>query len=67
MSKLSESIKELYQGNISDGEATIAESILIEYFKLLYKIDSRVKAQAKFQNDKTEVMKLDYENNGSSN
>lgn len=67
MSKLSESIKELYKGNISEGEAMLAENTLIEYFKLLQKIDNRLKAQAKFQNDKTEVMKLDYENNGSSN
>lgn len=46
MSALTESIKELYQGNISDGEATLAESNLLGYFKLLHEIETRLQNEA---------------------
>lgn len=64
MSKISESIKELYGGNISDGEAMLAETNLLGFFKLLKRINERLQAEAKFQNKSNEET---YENNRSSN
>lgn len=43
MSELTQSIKELYQGNISDGEVELAKSNLLGFFKLLQEIDFNIK------------------------
>lgn len=49
MSELSQSIKELYKGNISDGEVELAKDNLIGFFKLLQEIDTRLQTEAQNQ------------------
>jgi len=41
MSALTESIKELYNGEISDGEAELATSNLLELFRIFAQVDTR--------------------------
>lgn len=45
MSNLSQSIKELYQGEISDGEVELAKDNLLGFFKLLQEIDTRLQRE----------------------
>ncbi len=46
MSTLNQSIKELYQGNVSDGEVELAKDNLLGFFKLLQEIDARQQRQS---------------------
>jgi hypothetical protein len=45
MSALTESIKEIYQGNISDGEAELATNNLLELFKIFAQVDTRLQTK----------------------
>ena len=45
MSNLNQTIKELYQGNISDGEVELAKDNLLGFFKLLQEIDTRLQKE----------------------
>ena len=46
MSALTESIKELYNGEISDGEVELATSNLLELFKIFAQVDTRLQNEA---------------------
>lgn len=46
MSALTESIRELYQGNISDGEAELATNNLLELFSIFAQVDARFQTEA---------------------
>lgn len=46
MSELTQTIKELYKGNISDGEVELAKDNLLGFFKLLWEIDARLQREA---------------------
>ena len=46
MSELNQTLKELYQGNISDGEVELAKDNLLGFFKLLQEIDTRLQREA---------------------
>ena len=46
MSELTQTIKALYQGNISDGEVELAKNNLLGFFKLLQEIDTRLQKEA---------------------
>lgn len=46
MSTLNQSLKALYQGNISDGEVALAKDNLLGFFKLLQEIDIRLQKEA---------------------
>lgn len=46
MSELTQTIKELYQGNISDGEVELAKDNILGFFKLLQEIDIRLQREA---------------------
>ena len=43
MIELTQTLKTLYQGNISDGEVELAKDNLLGFFKLLQEIDFNVK------------------------
>jgi hypothetical protein len=45
MSELTQTIKELYQGNISDGEVELAKDNVLGFFKLLQEIDIRLQRE----------------------
>ena len=45
MSTLNQSIKELYQWNISDEEVELAKDNLLGFFKILQEIDTRQQKQ----------------------
>ncbi len=61
MSNLQKALKELYNGEISEMEVKSAEDNLLQFFKLLQKIDARQEKQIPHKSNE-EV----YENNGSS-
>ena len=68
MSDLTQSIQNLYKGEISQGEAETAKDNLVGFFRTLQRIEER-QAQHKVtitQNVNKEVIKS-YESNGSSN
>jgi hypothetical protein len=68
VSDLTKSIQNLYKGEISQGEAEIAKSNLVGFFRALQKIEER-QSQHKgniTQNVNNEVIK-NYANNGNSN
>ena len=46
MSTLNQSIKELYQDTLSDGEVELAKDNLLGFFKLLQEIDARLQTEA---------------------
>ena len=46
MSELTQTIKALYQDNISDGEVELARDNLLGFFKLLQEIDTRLQKEA---------------------
>ena len=46
MPTLNHTIKELYKGNISDGEVELAKDNLLGFFKLLQEIDTRLQTEA---------------------
>ncbi len=62
MSNLQKAIKELYNGEISEMEAKSAEDNLLQFFKLLQKIDARQERQIPNRSNEDK-----NENNGSSN
>ncbi len=45
MSNLNQTIKELYQGSISDGETQLVKDNLLGFFKLLQEIDTRLQRE----------------------
>ena len=49
MSELTQTLKELYQDNISDGEVELAKDNLVGFFKLLQEIDTRLQTEAQNQ------------------
>jgi hypothetical protein len=49
MSELTQSIKELYKGNVSDGEVELAKNNLVGFFKLLQEIDIRLHKEEQSQ------------------
>lgn len=59
MSNLKEKLKELYRAEVKESELELASNNLINFFRLLSKIEQR---QASLQNNSKED-----ENNGSSN
>lgn len=66
MSDLTKSIQNLYQDKISQGEAEIAASNLVEFFRILKGVDKRLRHKADItQNVKNEVIEP-YENNRST-
>ena len=46
MSELNQTLKALYQDNISDGEVEFAKDNLLGFFKLLQEIDIRLQTEA---------------------
>lgn len=52
MSKLSDTIKKLYNNEISEQEAVEAENNLIGFFKILMQVDARLKQEEKQIGDK---------------
>jgi hypothetical protein len=62
VSNLQKAIKELYNGEISEMEAKSAEDNLLQFFKLLQKIDARQERQIPNRSNEDK-----NENNGSSN
>ena len=46
MPTLNQTIKALYQDNISDGEVELAKDNLLGFFKLLQEIDTRLQTEA---------------------
>jgi hypothetical protein len=46
MSNLNQTIKELYAGEISDGEIELAKYNLLGFFKLLQEVDTRLQREA---------------------
>lgn len=68
MTDLTKSIQNLYQGEISQGEAEIAKNNLVDFFRTLQQIEER-QSQHKgdiTQNVNNEVIK-NYANNRNSN
>lgn len=68
MSDLTKSIQNLYQDQISQGEAEIAKNNLVGFFRVLQGIEERQQRHKAniTQNVNNDVIKT-YENNGNSN
>ena len=54
MSELTQTIKELYKENISDGEVDLAKDNLVGFFKLLQEIDTRLQKEEQTQQKTTQ-------------
>jgi hypothetical protein len=65
MADLTKSIQDLYQEEVSQGEAEIAKSHLVEFFSILQEIDKR-QSQHKINITENKKVMTSYENNRSS-
>ena len=54
MSELTQTIKELYQDTLSDGEIELAKDNLLGFFKLLQEIDTRLQREANLPQNTTQ-------------
>ena len=65
---LTEQIKNLYGGNINQGEAEDAKNNLVSLFRTLERIETRQsKHKISITKDLTKKVAISYDNNGSSN